>query len=135
MSFYNLPLLTADGGPSPALDNQTLTFIAGGSILLGDVVAFDTSLTGADVVATVVQAGTTATVGNARAFGFFFDPGGEFFGDIQVDVGVEAGPALGADFAAQGPLDFALGAVAEFGGYPLLGAAAHPVADVVAIDH
>jgi hypothetical protein len=70
MSFYNLPLTVANGGPSPALNNQTVTFIAGGTIVLGDVVAFDTSLTGADAVATVVQAGTTATVGNARAFGF-----------------------------------------------------------------
>jgi hypothetical protein len=48
---YNLPLLTADGGPSPALATQTLQMIAGGSITAGDVVAFDTSLTGEDRVA------------------------------------------------------------------------------------
>ena len=67
---YNLPLLTVDGGPSPVLATQTLQMIAGGSILLGDVVAFDTTQTGEDRVQVVVQAGTTATVGNARAFGF-----------------------------------------------------------------
>ena len=67
---YNLPLLTVDGGPSPVLATQTLQMVAGGSILLGDVVAFDTTQTGEDRVQVVVQAATTATVGNARAFGF-----------------------------------------------------------------
>jgi hypothetical protein len=30
---------------------------------------------------------------NACAFGLFFDPAGEFFGDVEVDVGVEQGTA------------------------------------------
>jgi len=67
---YNLPITVANGGISPALDNQTLTFIAGGTIVAGDVVAFDTSLTTADAAATVIQCALTATVGNARAIGF-----------------------------------------------------------------
>ena len=47
---------------------QTETFLAGGAIAAGDVVAFDTSKTGADRALFVVQAGIVAT-GNGLAVG------------------------------------------------------------------
>jgi hypothetical protein len=101
---YNLPLLTVDGGPSPALATQTLQMIAGGSITAGDVVAFDTTLTGEDRVQTVVQAAGVATVGNARAIGFaqtsavageaFPVVVGGYFANANVDGGTAIGTAL-----------------------------------------
>jgi len=47
---------------------QTETFLAGGAIAAGDVVAFDTSKTGADRALFVVQAAIVAT-GNGLAVG------------------------------------------------------------------
>jgi hypothetical protein len=52
----------------------------------------------------------------------------------SLQAAVEAGPALGAHFAAKGLLDLALGAVAEFGGNAFLGATTHAFADIVAVD-
>jgi hypothetical protein len=60
MSFYNLPLLTADGGISPALEANSLTFLAGGTIAAGDTVAFDLSQTAANRAAVVVEAPANA---------------------------------------------------------------------------
>jgi len=60
MSFYNLPLLTADGGISPALEANSLTFLAGGTIAAGDTVAFDLSQTAANKAAVVVEAPANA---------------------------------------------------------------------------
>ena len=60
MSFYNLPLLTADGGISPALEANSLTFLAGGTIAAGDIVAFDLSQTAANKAAVVVEAPANA---------------------------------------------------------------------------
>jgi hypothetical protein len=104
MSFYNLPLSTADGGPSPVLTTQTLQMIAGGSITAGDVVAFDTSQSGEDRVQVVVQAAGVATVGNARAIGFaqtsavageaFPVVVGGYFANANVDGGTAIGTAL-----------------------------------------
>lgn len=67
---YNLPLTAALGGPSPALAEETMTFLASGSITAGEVVAFDTGKTGTDRVSYVAQAAAVATVGNALAFGY-----------------------------------------------------------------
>ena len=53
----------------------------------------------------------------------------------RAQAAVEAGPAVYFDFAAQGPIDVLLGACAQFDGYALLGAGAHSLADVAAIDH
>jgi hypothetical protein len=106
MSFYNLPLSTADGGPSPVLTTQTLQMIAGGSITAGDVVAFDTSQSGEDRVQVVVQAAGVATVGNARAIGFaqtsavageaFPVVVGGYFANANVDGGTAGQAALAA---------------------------------------
>ena len=60
MSFYNLPLLTADGGPSPALAANSFAFIAGGTIAAGDTVAFDLSQTAENKAAVVVEAPANA---------------------------------------------------------------------------
>jgi hypothetical protein len=60
MSFYNLPLLTADGGISPVLDAQSFTMLAGGTIAVGDAVAFDLSQTAANRAAVVVEAPANA---------------------------------------------------------------------------
>ena len=51
-----------------------------------------------------------------------------------LQTAVETGPALGADLAAQGLCDFPFGAATEFGCDPFLRAAAHPFADIVAVD-
>jgi len=60
MSFYNLPLLTADGGISPALAANSLTFLAGGTIAAGDTVAFDLTQTAENKAAVVVEAPANA---------------------------------------------------------------------------
>lgn len=112
MSFYNLPLTVANGGPSPAINTQTITMIAGGTIVLGDVVAFDTSLTGADAVATVIQCPLTATIGNARALGFAAAAAvsgqevpvviGGYFASANVDAATVAGSPLCGPVTAAG---------------------------------
>lgn len=66
----NVPLKVSDGGPSPLLTEKVMDFIAGGSITAGDVVAFDSSQSGANRVQVVVQAAGVATVGNSLAIGF-----------------------------------------------------------------
>lgn len=60
MSFYNLPLLTADGGISPALAANSFAFLAGGTIAAGDTVAFDLSQTAENKAAVVVEAPANA---------------------------------------------------------------------------
>tara|TARA_R110000824_G_scaffold198789_4_gene382836 strand:+ start:172 stop:633 length:462 start_codon:yes stop_codon:yes gene_type:complete len=49
------------------------TFLAGGTIAVGDWVSFDTSQAGADRVLYVIEAPGVATVGNAAAFGVSLD--------------------------------------------------------------
>jgi hypothetical protein len=58
--MYNLPLLTAEGGISPALDAKSFTMLAGGTISAGDSVAFDLSQTAANRAAVVVEAPANA---------------------------------------------------------------------------
>jgi hypothetical protein len=58
--MYNLPLLTAEGGISPALDAKSFTMLAGGTIAAGDAVAFDLSQTAANRAAVVVEAPANA---------------------------------------------------------------------------
>ena len=58
MSFYNLPLPVADGGPSPT-STETRTFLAAAAITAGDWVIFDADKTGADAVLYVKQAVAT----------------------------------------------------------------------------
>jgi hypothetical protein len=58
--MYNLPLLTAEGGISPALDAKSFTMLAGGTIAAGDSVAFDLSQTAANRAAVVVEAPANA---------------------------------------------------------------------------
>jgi hypothetical protein len=118
---YNLPITVANGGISPALVNQTLTFIAGGTIVAGDVVAFDTSLTGADAAATVIQCALTATVGNARAIGFATAAAvsGEtvpvvvagYFKSANVDAATVAGSPLCGPVTANGRAEIAAAAM------------------------
>lgn len=69
--IQSLDLTFSDGtivGNTPSNRRQIETFIAGGTITAGDWVAFDTTQTGAERVATVVQAGVVAT-GNPLAAG------------------------------------------------------------------
>ncbi len=109
---YNLPLTAALGGPSPALAEETQAFLAGGSITAGDVVAFDTSKTGSDAVAYVVQAATVATVGNSAAFGFAKNSAsagslvqvvvGGYFASANVDGATVAGAPLCGPVTAAG---------------------------------
>ena len=58
--MYNLPLLTAEGGISPALDARSFTMLAGGTITAGDAVAFDLTQTAANRAAVVVEAPANA---------------------------------------------------------------------------
>jgi hypothetical protein len=58
--MYNLPLLTAEGGISPALDAKSFTMLAGGTIAAGDAVAFDLTQTAANRAAVVVEAPANA---------------------------------------------------------------------------
>ena len=53
----------------------------------------------------------------------------------HADLGVEPGPALGADIALKRGADLVLGLRAEFDRYELLGAGAQAAADIVAGDH
>jgi hypothetical protein len=120
MSFYNVPLLVADGGPSPVLDTQTMQFIAGGSITAGDVVAFDTTQSGKNRVQVVVQAATVATVGNALAVGFAQESAvsgqtfsvvvGGYYASANVDGATVAGSALIGPITAAGRCDIAAAA-------------------------
>ena len=52
----------------------------------------------------------------------------------HADLGVEPGPALGADIALKRGADFVLGLRAEFDRYKLLGPGAQAAADIVAGD-
>lgn len=65
MSFYNLPLPTADGGPSPT-SSEVRTFLASGTITKGQWVNFDYAKTGADKVVYVTVQDTS---GGAIAIG------------------------------------------------------------------
>jgi len=68
--MYNLPLLTAEGGISPALDARNFTMLAGGTIAAGDAVAFDLTQTAANRAAVVVEAPANAgalAIGIAQA--------------------------------------------------------------------
>ena len=60
----------AEGGSaSTSHRTQSETFIANGTITLGDWVAFDTSKTGSDRALYVIQAAGVATVGSAACIG------------------------------------------------------------------
>jgi hypothetical protein len=65
MSFYNLPLPTADGGPSPT-SSEVRTFLASGTITAGQWVNFDYSKTSTDKVVYVTVQDTS---GGAVAIG------------------------------------------------------------------
>ena len=61
--------VAADGfGASTSNRRQVETFIAGGTITVGDWVAFDTTRTGADKLLTVIEAGASAN-GTATVVG------------------------------------------------------------------
>ena len=65
MSFYNLPLTVADGGPSPT-SSEVRTFLASGTITKGQWVNFDYAKTGEDKVVYVTVQDTS---GGAVAIG------------------------------------------------------------------
>lgn len=118
--MYNLPLTVANGGPSPMLDEQVMQFIAGGSITAGDVVAFDTSQSGANRVQVVVQAAAVATVGNSLAIGFaktsastgqsFEVVVGGYYASANVDGSTAIGSALCGPIGTAGQAALAVAA-------------------------
>jgi hypothetical protein len=101
MSFYNLPLLTAEGGISPALDAKSFTMLAGGTISAGDSVAFDLSQTAANRAAVVVEAPANA---GALAIGIALDAAvagqtvrvaiSGYVANADVETGVVAGQGV-----------------------------------------
>ena len=95
---------------------QTETYLAGGTIVAGDVVAFDTSKTGADRAMYVTQAGIVAT-GNGLAAGVALNAAaaGEavrvvvagYAEDVNCAAGVAAGAVLNAAGTAAGEVEAA----------------------------
>ena len=112
-------LETGEGG-EVSHRRQLETYISGGAITAGDVVAFSTSATGADRAATVVQAAIVAT-GNALAAGVALDSAsgaGEkvrvivagYAEDVKCDAGVAAGDPLSVAQATAGAVDTSVAA-------------------------
>lgn len=90
-----IQFLDAGEGSDTSNRSQTETFFAGGAIIAGDWVQFDTSKTGADRVLYVVQDANTFALGNGLIAGVALN--GASAGE-QVRV-VVAGYAAGANVA------------------------------------
>jgi len=81
-------LITEADGSSGSTSNRTQseTFLANGTITLGDWVAFDTSKTGSDRALYVIRAAGVATVGSAACIGVALESA-VAGGQIRVCVG------------------------------------------------